>query len=106
MATTLDLGIGIGEEKQTKVMANYQIFLVFCDPETKELFQEEEIIPIFLVPDEVGHWEIADEKFLKVAKSWLETQCQRRGLEIESCSIYDPRRKRREELEPLLREQG
>lgn len=70
MTTVLDSGIGTAEQaKQTDVMANYQVFIVFRDPETGELIPRAEIIPIFLAPDEVGNWEVADEKFLKVALS-------------------------------------
>lgn len=107
MATVLDLRIGtVKQAKQTDVMANYQVVLVFLDPETGELMTNTEIVPIFLAPDEVGNWEVADKKFLKVALSWLKTQCEQRGgLEIDSCLVYDPRGKRREELEPLLRSQ-
>lgn len=110
MTIVLDLGMGItektGQTEQTDVMASYQVVFVFRDPGTKELFQEEEVIPIFLAPHEVGNWKVADEKFLKVALSWLETQRkQRGGLKIDSCLVYDPRGRRREELEPLLRSQ-
>lgn len=107
MTTVLDSGIGTAEQaKQTDVMASYQVVFVFCDPETGELIPGAEDIPVFLAPHEVGNWKVADEKFLKVALSWLKTQCkQRGGLKIDSCLVYDPRRRRREELEPLLRSQ-
>lgn len=106
MTIVLDLGMGIGEAKQTEIMANYQIFLVFRDPETGELIPGAETIPVFLASHEVGNWEVADEKFLKVALSWLKTECEQRGgLKIDSCLVYDPRGRRREELEPLLRSQ-
>lgn len=104
MTATLDLGMGTARQtEQTDVMVSYQVALVFRDPGTGELIPNTEIVPIFLAPDKVGNWEVADKKFLKVALSWLKTQCEQRGgLKIDSCLVYDPRGKRREELEPFL----
>lgn len=102
----MDTVLGEKRELQQKevsdVMVNYQIIIAFRDPETNEIIPKVDIIPVFLRPYEIGNWEITDDKFLKVAKSWLKTVCQRRDLKIDACLVYNPQGKRREELEPLL----
>lgn len=92
-------------EKEPAVVLTYQIIVIFRikNAVPNEIIPENHGVPVILKAKDSDDQHAADEKFIIIARSWMETLCGRKpGSVIDTCLVYDPQSKRREDLKKCL----